>query len=329
VNGQDDLSFAHYDIQMNTAIIRDFSRYLPIERDAVEWGLHVIDCGQGDIPAGAHYPGGQHPKDYLFTWKGGRRLNEFQIVYITEGRGVFESRSSGVVQLQAGHVLLLFPGEWHRYRPLKSTGWTEYWIGFNGTYARHIMTRFFSMENAVLRVGFDEDLLSLIQSVGVLLQSTPAGWRQIAAARAVEVLARIRSLSMSYRTADRQIAGKIQQARCFLLERAESTIDLASLAAKLGMSYSAFRSIFQRQTGSSPRQYQLQIRINKACALLSDTRLPVSRIAEQTGFSSVFYFSRLFSRKMNMSPMAFRSKMQQALPEIVRKDPRGATNKRK
>lgn len=293
-------------------MIRDFSRYLPIEADAVNWGIHVIDCGRADVPPGSPYPTGPHPSGYLFTWKNGRRLNEFQVVYVSAGRGIFESRSTGPVNLQAGHVLLLFPGEWHRYRPLKSTGWTEHWIGFDGTYAHHIMERFFAPSRAALRVGMDDELLGLIQSVQDLLQAAPAGWREIAAARTVEILARIRSLALSYRTADRKLAEKVQAARCALLKDAEAFVDLGKLAAELGMSYSSFRSAFRKQTGSSPRQYQIQIRLNKARALLTDTDMSVAEIAQQTGFGTVFYFSRIFRKKAGVSPLAFRRRSRAA-----------------
>jgi AraC-like DNA-binding protein len=292
--------------------IHDFARYLPIESDAVKWGIHVIDCGRADVPPGAPYPKGPHPSGYLFTWKAGRRLNEFQVVYVSAGRGIFQSRSTGPVNLHAGHVLLLFPGEWHRYRPLKPTGWTEHWIGFDGTYARHIMENFFSPARAALRVGMDDELLGLMQSVQDLLLAAPAGWREIAAARTVEILARIRSLALSYRTADRKMAEKVHEARCALLKGAEEFIDLRKLAAGLGMSYSSFRSTFRKQTGSSPRQYQILIRLNKARALLTDTDIPVADVAQQTGFGTVFYFSRIFRKKCGLSPLAFRRRARSA-----------------
>ena len=87
------------------------SRYLPTEPEAERWGIYVADCGFAEIAPGSEYPQhvGRHPPEYLFSWKGGRTLKEYQLVYITDGRGVFESKPTGRVRVEAGHVFLLLP----------------------------------------------------------------------------------------------------------------------------------------------------------------------------------------------------------------------------
>ena len=84
--------------------------------------------------------------------------------------------------------------------------------------------------------------------------------------------------------------------------------DFASLARSLGMSYSAFRHAFRDQLGMGPAQYLLGRRLNEARRLLADTTLPVTAIAEQTGFPSPSHFSTLFKRKAGVSPHAYRLK---------------------
>jgi len=281
-------------------------RYVPAEADAIKWGLHVSDCGFTDVVPGSDYPPGKHPPEYALPWERGRILDEYQLIYITGGRGVFENAAIGRVKIEAGHAIILFPGEWHRYRPVKKVGWTENWIGFRGEYAEHIMNGFFSLSKPVFRMGHDEELLTLIRSVVDLTEQTPAGFQQLMAARTVETLARIRMLNMGYHKLDRRLAKKVHQARCYLLEHSEADVDMIALASELGMSYSRFRSLFKSQTGTAPHQYLLDIRINKAKELLADTRLTVSEIAEQLGFASVYYFSRLFKNRSGMTPTQYR-----------------------
>ena len=69
---------------------------------------------------------------YLFYKGSGRTLDEYQLVYITAGRGRFESASCPSQTVEAGTMLLLFPNEWHSYSPDPGTGWTEWWVGFRG-----------------------------------------------------------------------------------------------------------------------------------------------------------------------------------------------------
>lgn len=283
------------------------SRYLPVEPDALDWGIHVLDCGYTDIPPHTRYPPGRHPSAYMFTWKRGRVLPEFQVVYLSAGGGAFESRSGGRRAVAAGDAFLLFPGEWHRYRPDPATGWHEHWIGFDGEYARRLMNRFFSPARPVVRVGSDQQLLELTRSIADQMRSPQPGFKHVAAARTVEVLAVIRAAAQGSGGAFSRIEDTMHRARRYLLSRADGTIDLQQLAARLGMSYSRFRSQFKEHTGMPPRQYHLQIRINKAQRLLIESDLTVSEIAAQLGFSSVYYFSRLFRKKTGTSPTAFRN----------------------
>jgi AraC-like DNA-binding protein len=304
----DRLTFVLHNLTVTERHISAYARYLPAEVDALRWGLHLVDCGFTEVPSGSDYPIGQHPSEYLFSWENGRTLQEYQLVYITKGRGLFESEQTGRVRIQAGHVLLLFPGIWHRYRPVKTVGWDESWIGFGGDYADRIMHGFFPPDRAVIRVGYDENLLHHMRATVDLMQAMPAGYAQLLAARVVDALARVRSLSMSYSATDRETVNKLQQARCFLLDHSAEPIDMRALAKRLGLSYSRFRSMFKAHTGAAPHQYQLDIRTNKARDLLTGTNLTITEIADRLGFSSVYYFSRLFKKREGVSPRQYRER---------------------
>lgn len=304
--GMDILTTVLHNLTVNLNTLTSFSHYLPVEEDALRWGLHVVDSGFAEIPPDSPYPPGEHPDEYLFSWKEGRTLQEYQLVYITQGRGVFETSETGRVRVEAGQVFFLFPGVWHRYHPIRTQGWEENWIGFSGDVARRIMGEFFAPEKAVVRVGYDQELRDLIRSVANLMQDAPAGYQQLMAARTTEALALVRSRSMSYHAADREGTQKVQQARHYLLEHSADPIDMEGLARQLGLSYSRFRALFKEHTGTAPHQYQLDIRMNKARELLRRSNLSVTEVAERVGFSSVYYFSRLFKKREGCSPKGYR-----------------------
>ena len=283
------------------------SRYLPVEEDALRWGLQVMDTGTGVIEPNSPYPQSPHPEKYLFSWKNGRTLQEYQLVYITRGQGIFESEPTGRVRITEGQVFLLYPGIWHRYHPARKTGWDENWIGFNGETADRIMKAFFPPDSAVISVGYDQRLHGLIRSVAERVREAPPGYQQLIAADTLEALALVRSRSMSYHASDREGSKKVQQAREFLLARSAEDVKVEDLAKDLGLSYSRFRTLFRERTGSSPHQYLLSIRINKARDLLLYSKLTIAEIAETSGFSSAYYFSRLFQQKVGCAPTQFRN----------------------
>jgi AraC-like DNA-binding protein len=296
-------------------------RYLPIEKDAQMWGLYVMAAGHGTVPPGVVYPSLYHPNDYLFSWESGRRLSEYQLIYISEGSGEFESRGTGHVNVHAGQLFLIYPGVWHRFRPSAQEGWTENWIGFNGEIADRIMRSFFSPDKAVIEIGHDQEILDIIRSIaGLIMHATP-GYQQLIAARTMETIALVRCHTLKHPSVNRVAANKVQQARQYLLNHRRDNIDMKKLAADLGLSYSRFRSMFKEHTGMAPHHYLICIRLNMSCYLLSDSDLPVARVAEIAGFSSQFYFSRMFKQWKNCTPTQYRGQRGEPPAALIQDGP--------
>lgn len=80
------------------------------------------------------------------------------------------------------------------------------------------------------------------------------------------------------------------------------TIVIGDLARRVGMSNSAFFKEFKAVTGTSPLQYQKELRLLKARDDLRTTRGKVSEIAFSVGYESSAQFSREYSRKFGRSP---------------------------
>jgi AraC-like DNA-binding protein len=264
----------------------------------------VVNAGYTQVPAGTPYPPGKHPEDHLFSWKKGRILDSFVLVYITKGKGKFESKSGGTSKIGAGDLFILFPGEWHRYRPASDTGWDEYWVEFDGEQARRIMEHpGFSKKQPVIHLGHHEEILKLYLEITECIERSPMEFEHIIAAQTSQIVARVlAAIQKKQGTTDKAI----HRACCRILEQSEQAIDFEALAGELGMSLSGFRKRFQQGTGLPPGQYQQQIRLNKAGELLRQTNLSIGTIAEQLGFDNIYYFSRLFKKKTGLSPTEFR-----------------------
>ena len=78
------------------------------------------------------------------------------------------------------------------------------------------------------------------------------------------------------------------------------------MAEMVDMGYSNFRKQFRFNTGLSPGQYIIQLRIREAKVLLYQTNRSVKEIAEESGFKSSYYFIRIFKEKVGMTPGNFR-----------------------
>ena len=88
-------------------------KYLIVNDMDRKFGLWVNTVGYQSIPPDSPYPLKEHPSGYYFNAEKGRVLREYQLVYITKGRGLFSSDSTPERQVCKGRLMVLFPGQWH------------------------------------------------------------------------------------------------------------------------------------------------------------------------------------------------------------------------
>lgn len=279
---------------------RNFSRYLPSDQQAKQWGWRLLDAGCQLVPAHSPYPVSSHPENYLFDTNGRRTLDEYQIIYISEGTGYFESRSLKETPVCAGQALILFPGEWHRYRPDSRKPWKEYWLGFRGREAERIMAIFFNANSPILTIQKPPALHDHFKQILHWLKTPDPGNEQILASHIPLALALLQGDSTKSDTSsDQQL---IERAKAAMLDDLGIQTDLHALVKTLGVSYSRFRFAFKRETGYSPRQYENQLRLNRARDMLLREKKSVSQTAHALGYRSVYYFSRVFKQHFHYSP---------------------------
>jgi len=281
-------------------------RYLPEEPEDRVWGVLLHDAGSAVISPGSHYPPAGHPKAYDFAWKEGRVLNEFQILFISRGRGTLETRRAGVRHLRAGQAFVLFPKEWHRYRPAANTGWTECWVGFSGDYVAHLMQHYFSAEDPVITPEDASEIETMIQQLVTSIAGLhQVGARSLLAVRMLDLVARL--YQHRQKPAASAAHPRLESARMDILTHATERIDWIDMARRYGMGYATFRRRFKEMTGHSPLDYQIQVRLNRAAELLRKESTTAREIAERLGYAYVHFFSRQFKKRFGHSPQAYRS----------------------
>jgi len=284
----------------------EFYRYLAISNRDVQWGIHVLGAGSSSVPPfSPSYPVRLHPDLYQFGWGKGRILDEFQMVYITAGEGEFESASGGKKAVGAGAVMLLFPGEWHRYRPRKDVGWDEYWVSFDGEIPHRLAENgFISPSAPVLSVGSDERVLQHYQAILDGVRGERIGYQQLIASKVMVILATALAIARRQNSSDRHEI-IVSEAK-LLLQQPESMVSIDRLAASLDLSAPQFRRVFKEHTGVSPHQYYNQMRISRAKELLRETTLTVRQVAAQLCYESPYHFSKAFKKATGSPPTDWR-----------------------
>lgn len=67
---------------------------------------------------------------------------------------------------------------------------------------------------------------------------------------------------------------------------------------------------FGRATGVSPRDFIVEIRMERARDLLARTRLPIDEVAARVGYSDRGTFSKTFKERAGLSPSSYRRRLQ-------------------
>lgn len=179
--------------------------------------------------------------------------------------------------------------------------------------ARHIKRL---LEQASYGVKFSADTS---QKVAELLSGIEAIERQYQAVRVIEVLLLLsndseylRLSSSPYRlkqlSGDQDAYQKVERATRFIEENYNASIKISDLCKALHISESSAYRLFEKHYGMSFSDHVKQFRIGKACELLASTSLPISLIAERTGFQNLSNFNRQFKAVKEMTPSTFRSR---------------------
>ena len=286
------------------------SKYLlASERDA-EWGLTISTVGYEKIDPWEAYPTKGHAYGYYFNIDKGRVLDEYQLLYQPEGEGVFESAHIPETRIKPGDIFLLFPGEWHTYRPLTDKGWTSYWIGFKGkNIDDRVKAGFLSPEKPIYHVGFNNDIIAIFEKAMKIADSEDPYYQQTLAGIVNYLIGQMYYLERNCelkKNSDQ--VDLIAKSKVMIRESLETCITIQEIAQKLGISYSSFRKLFKEYTGIAPAMYQHNLRLQLAKELLTSTDESIKEIAYRLNFGSPDYFSSKFKAKIGMKPSDFREK---------------------
>lgn len=285
----------------------NYFQYLSEESQGENWGVHVPTCGYQHIYPGDPYPLEGHPETHNFDVEMGRTLPGCYLIYIPTGRGLLETKSKRW-EVNPGDLMVLAPGEWHNYKPSETTGWEEYWIGIRGEFLSNKMLQDLLPDKTsyVKHMGYQEELIFLFNQSLNLVKQSSSGFKKILAGIVVQLVAYVASYeTKKVETREEDLSHQITD---YIRQNLAQDINFKKLASEHRLSYNRFRTIFKNETGVSLQQYLIQERLENAKRLMVNTNLSLKEIAAKTGFNSLFYFSKVFKKKMGYAPGKSRRK---------------------
>lgn len=246
-------------------------------------------------------------------------VEQYVFIYCVRGKGWYEVEGKHY-DIVPNQYFIIPKGKAHDYGADRSDPWTIYWIHFGGTLAGCYA------ENAVEPKNIKPELHSRInnrQNIFEEIYSTMSSSLdkeslQYASSLFHYYLGSLRYIH-HYRNAihpDRDMVTEDQDSNIsvvealihYMKENKEKHLTLKQMADYTGYSVSHLSMIFRRDTGKSPIEYFNYLKVKDACWMLDNTDMRINQICYKLGIDDAYYFSRMFSKMIGISPKLWRER---------------------
>ena len=235
--------------------------------------------------------------------------SQFILIYCVDGLG--EIRLGETLHpILADHFFIIPAGLAHAYHSTKQNPWSIYWIHFSGTKAG-LFGRLACQSIAIDR-GITSRISDRINLFSEIFRNLDC-WFSIETLEYINLCLNYLLASFTHLIPFRLVNQALENDPIthsinFMIENLDKKLNLGEIAVKTRLSASHYSRLFLSRTGHSPIDYFIQLKIQRACRLLDNSRWLIGDVSRQAGFDDQFYFSRTFRKVMGMSPSEYRKR---------------------
>ncbi len=224
---------------------------------------------------------------------------------VLRGSGRYLDSDGREYPLSAGSFFQRLPGIRHSTTHQTDGNWAECFVALGGElFYAMVAQGCLRPGSPVLAPGLSLALVERFDALLDQLESAPGS-------ELPRVLVGMHSLLLNVLDLDRR--GKrpdthleMVEEACRLLGHAlEQRLSVPALASRLGMGYERFRKVFRERVGTSPGDYRIRRRLERARAMLVSGEMSVKEVAFALGYPNAFVFSRQFAKFTGAPPSHF------------------------
>ena len=198
-------------------------------------------------------------------------------------------------------LLWLTPDVTHRYEP-DAPGWTEGFVAFTGPAVAACAQRgIFDPQETVVPLTSAEPARLAIRKLATVCNEDEPNFQASVAAGLHELLATLKRCRVDPVAERLTVLEELARA-------AHLPLSVLEHARRLSLTLGELRDEVRHTAGCSPKDFILGTRLNAAKDLLATSDLKVASIARRVGYGDPGYFTRVFTRRVGMSPGAFRKR---------------------
>ena len=244
------------------------------------------------------------------------KINEFSTRSVSQSYFISYFRDDYMIELggklvkgRAGDFIIQRPGEIIYHGPKKDNpqGFSNDWIYFAGDEVEALLEKYPIPTGKPFRLASSVYLSSAINKIHAEKSFLKDGYREkcdiIFTDMLIDVYRAYKTHSVS------STEEKLEYVRGVMIADFSRGWKLSELAGIAGYSVSRFSNLYKSEYGIAPMDDLINIRIERAKLLIRYGSMPMSAIAEATGFSTIYYFSRAFKKKEGITPSEFKKKL--------------------
>jgi len=234
--------------------------------------------------------------------------SEHILIFCADGKGWLEADGAKFA-VRANEAVIIPQRQPHIYGAANEDPWSIHWVHFLGTVGDYYVSQ---LKKGEYKLSIDADIAPALQSLfRTCRDSFVANFllhRMIYASQALhhllgQLFFNNRAFSPLLRSSHFR---RIDHSLMYLHENVGGQLSLDDMVEHSGLSKSHFIRVFKEQTGHSPMDYFIQLKMQHACKLLAFRQDSIGQIGMELGYEDPYYFSRAFRKSIGMSPTEYR-----------------------
>ena len=230
--------------------------------------------------------------------------DQYILIYCIEGRGMIEVEDQKY-QIGRSDAFCIPRNRRHKYYADKEEPWSILWVHFKGD-----STKYFPLEECkIVHLNSrhsDNRMMVLFKLLFRVLERNYTLGNFIYISQILSlILAEVyyREKIDESTTQDKHVTQVIR----FMYQNLYRNLTLEEIAEEVQLSKSYLNAIFKTQTGHSPVEFFIHLKMQEACKLLKSTSMYIYEVSTKLGYTDQYYFSRIFKKVVGVSPKDYKN----------------------
>lgn len=233
------------------------------------------------------------------------------LIICEKGRGKVEI--NGIENSLGENQYIIIPKNTaHRYYADIDKPWSIYWLHFSGEMDNHFTKGSNTTQTITSAINErTEDRYQLFEEIFTTLDDElNLNNLEYSCILLTHLLGSLKYIRQFRNTKTYKAKDNVSLAISFMKQHLSEKLTLLDIAKAANLSNSQISLKFKEQTGKAPLEYFTFLKIQKACVALSLSDEKIKDIALELGFTDAYYFSRVFTKVMGLSPFNYRKREQ-------------------